>query len=617
MRIAGGFIVGAVMTALSLGPVTSAAVAQETVRSHGWAIHGDLKYDADFPHFDYANPDAPKGGEVVLGVPGTFDSLNPYIVRGNAAGAARSVYDTLMGNSLDEPSSKYGLLADWISVDKDAEGVITAVTFHLREEARFHDGEPVRADDVIWSFDTLREKGAPLYRFYYADVAEVSAPDDLTVRFDIAPGENREMPNILGDLPVFPKHFWDGEDFAKSSLEPPLGSGPYRVARVDPGQTVVLERVEDYWAADLPIKRGHDNFDTIRYEYFRDRVVMLEALKSGDLDIRAENSAKNWATGYDVAAVEEGRIVKREFEHGRVAPMQAFVINMRRPLFQDVRVREALTYLWDFEWVNRNIMFDAYSRTDSFFDNSDLSATGLPGPAELEVLEPLRDRLPPRVFTETYVPPSTDGSGNNRGSLRQALALLQDAGWAVQDRVLTHIETGRIFDVEILLNQDLLTPHTQALVRGIERLGGKATIRVVEAAQYSERLNQYDFDLTVMGWGQSLSPGNEQREYWGSAAADRPGSRNLAGIKDPAIDALIEALIESPDRATLEARTHALDRALLWTFPGIPMYHGKTDRLAFWDRFGMPETVPMLGVSTDVWWIDAEKDAALSRAGRD
>lgn len=613
MRIAGGLLMGAIMTALSV----SAAIAQETVRSHGWAIHGDLKYDADFTHFDYANPDAPKGGEVVLGVPGTFDSLNPYIVRGNAAGAARAVYDTLMGNSLDEPSSKYGLLADWISVDKDAAGVITSVTFHLREEARFHDGEPVRADDVIWSFNTLREQGAPLYRFYYADVAEVTAPDELTVRFDIAPGENREMPNILGDLPVFPKHYWEGKEFEKSSLEPPLGSGPYRVGRVDPGQTVVLERVEDYWAADLPIKRGHDNFDTIRYEYFRDRVVMLEALKSGDLDIRAENSAKNWATGYDVAAVEEGRIVKREFDHGRVAPMQAFVINKRRPLFQDVRVREALTYLWDFEWVNRTIMFDAYSRTDSFFDNSDLSATGLPGPAELEVLEPLRDQLPPRVFTETYVPPSTDGSGNNRGSLRQALTLLQDAGWAVQNRVLTHAETGRTFDVEILLNQDLLTPHTQALVRGIERLGGKATIRVVDAAQYSERLNQYDFDLTVSGWGQSLSPGNEQREYWGSAAADRPGSRNLAGIKNPAIDALIEALIESPDRATLEARTHALDRALLWTFPGIPMYHGKTDRLAFWDRFGMPETVPMLGVSTDVWWIDAEKDAALSRSGRD
>jgi microcin C transport system substrate-binding protein len=613
MRIVVNAVAGAAMACLMFG----GAAAQETVRSHGWAIHGDLKYPADFQHFDYADPNAPKGGEVVLGVPGTFDSLHPYIVRGNAAGAVQSIYDTLMHSSRDEPSSKYGLLADWVEVHKDADGVIDAVTFHLREEARFHDGEPVRADDVIWSFNTLREQGAPLYRFYYADVAEVTAPDELTVRFDIAPGENREMPNILGDLPVFPKHYWEGRDFDKSTLEPPLGSGPYRVVEVDAGQSLVLERVPDYWGADLPVNRGHYNFERLRFEYFRDRVVMLEALKSGDLDIRAENSAKNWATGYDVPAVEEGRIVKREFEHQRVAPMQAFVINMRRPILQDVRVREALTYLWDFEWVNRNIMFDAYNRTDSFFDNSELSATGLPDEKELAVLEPLRDQLPARVFTETYVPPSTDGSGNNRASLRQALTLLQEAGWAVQEGVLTHVETGRVFDLEILLNQDLLTPHTQALVRGIERLGGTATIRVVDAAQYSERLNQFDFDLTVSGWAQSLSPGNEQREYWGSAAAERQGSRNLAGIQNPAIDALIEKLIESPDRETLIERTHALDRVLKFTFPGIPMYHATTDRYAYWDRFGIPDTIPKLGVTIDVWWVDPEKDAALARAGRD
>ncbi len=596
----------------------SGAHAQEVVRSHGWAIHGDLKYPADFEHFDYVNPDAPKGGSVVFGVPDTFDSLNPFIISGSPGAGSSAIYDTLMTTSRDEPNSEYGLLAEWIEAESDADGIFTAIRFGLREEARFHDGEPVRADDVVWTFNKLVTEGAPLYRFYYANVDEAVALDDLTVEFRLIPGENREMPVILGQVPVLPQHYWADREFARTTLEPPLGSGPYRIAEVRPGQSVTIERVEDYWGADLPVNRGHNNFDRIRYEYFRDRTVLLEAFKAGDLDIRRENSSKNWATAYDVPAVEDGRILLREFNHERGTGMQAYVMNQRRPVFQDVRVREAMTYMWDFEWVNQNIMYEAYARTDSFFENSDLEATGLPEGEELAVLEPFRDRLPERVFTEDYAPPSTDGSGNNRQQLRRAFELLQEAGWVVEDGALIHSETGAPFEIEILLVQDLFTPHTQALVRGVERLGGTATIRVVDAAQYRNRLDSFDFDVVVSGWGQSLSPGNEQRDFWSSEAAERNGSRNTAGISDPVIDELIELLIASPDRETLVARTRALDRVLLWNFPGIPMYHAKTDRIAYWNRFGIPSgEPPMLGTDSSFWWVDAELDAALRRQGRD
>lgn len=607
-RFAAAFI----LTAVFCGP----ALAQETVRSHGWAISEDLKYGPDFPHFDYVNPDAPKGGTVTFGARNTFDSLNPFILSGNAAGASMLIYDTLTTSSLDEANSEYGLLAEWMEVDSDADGIFTAVRFYLRAEARFHDGEPVQADDVVWSFNALREQGAPQYRFYYANVAEVVALEERVVEFRLSPGENREMPNILGQVPVLPKHYWEGREFDKSTLEPPLGSGPYRIAEVNQGQSITLERVEDYWGEDLPVNLGRDNFDRMRYIYFRDPTVMLEALKAGELDFRSENSAKNWATAYDVPAVRDGRILQREFTHGRGAGMQAYVLNTRRDIFADPLVREAMTYLWDYEWVNKTIMYDAYTRTDSFYENSDMEATGLPSPAELEVLEPLRDQLPERVFSEDYAPPSTDGSGNNRAQLRVALQLLQQAGWVVKDRALVHAETGAPFDIEIMLVQDLLTPHSQSLVRGVERVGGTAVIRVVDAAQYRNRLQSYDFDVVVSGWGQSLSPGNEQREFFGSEAAEREGSRNLAGIRDPAIDTLIEALIASPDRETLIQRTRALDRALLWGFYAIPMYHAKNDRFAFWNRFGYPADPPLQGTSPTIWWVDAELDAALSASGR-
>ncbi|MEC9266891.1 MAG: extracellular solute-binding protein [Pseudomonadota bacterium] len=602
------------------------AAAQETVRAHGWAISGDLKYPPGFPHFDYVNPDAPKGGTITLGAGGTYDSLNPFIIKGTSAiarigsgGAIAEtmIFDTLMASNLDESGAEYGLLAEWIEVDSDADGIFTAVRFHLREEARFHDGEPVRADDVVWTFNTLIEQGAPQYRFYYGNVADVVALDERTVEFRLTPGENREIPSILGQLPILPKHYWQDREFNATTLDPPLGGGPYRITDVNAGQSITIERVKDYWAKDLPVNVGQHNFDRIRYIFFRDRVVMLEALKAGDIDFRAENSAKNWATAYDVPAVEDGRIVQKEFDHERGTGMQAYVMNTRREIFQDPVVREAMTYLWDFEWVNKTIMFDAYTRTDSFYENSELEATGLPGPKELAVLEPLRDRIPERVFTQDYEPPVTDGSGNSREPLMKALELLRQAGWNVDgNRKLVHGETGKPFAFEVLLYSDLLVPHTQALKRGVERLGGSVELRVVDAAQYQNRLQTYDFDMVVSGWPQSLSPGNEQREFFGSDAAEREGGRNLAGVRDPAVDILIEDLIASPDRETLIARTKALDRVLLWSFYAIPMFHSKTDRFAFWNRFGYPENPPMMGTNPNIWWIDPELDAALKRKGR-
>lgn len=623
-RLAACLAAAALACSVQFAP--SPAAAQETVRAHGWAISGDLKYPPGFPHFDYVNPDAPKGGTITLGAGGTYDSLNPFIIKGTSAiariGAGGAiaetmVYDTLMASNLDESGAEYGLLAEWIEVDSDADGIFTAVRFHLREEARFHDGEPVRADDVVWTFNTLIEQGAPQYRFYYGNVAEVVALDERTAEFRLTPGENREIPSILGQLPILPKHYWQDREFNATTLDPPLAGGPYRIADVNAGQSITIERVKDYWAKDLPVNVGQNNYDRIRYIFFRDRVVMLEALKAGDIDFRAENSAKNWATAYDVPAVEDGRIVQKEFDHERGTGMQAFVMNTRREIFQDPIVREAMTYLWDFEWVNKTIMFDAYTRTDSFYENSELEATGLPGPKELAVLEPLRDRIPERVFTQDYEPPVTDGSGNSREPLMKALELLRQAGWNVDgNRKLVHGESGKPFAFEVLLYSDLLVPHTQALKRGVERLGGSVELRVVDAAQYQNRLQSYDFDMVVSGWPQSLSPGNEQREFFGSDAAEREGGRNLAGVRDPAVDILIEDLIASPDRETLIARTKALDRVLLWSFYAIPMFHSKTDRFAFWNRFGYPENPPMMGTNPNIWWIDPELDAALQRKGR-
>jgi microcin C transport system substrate-binding protein len=596
---------------LALSVLAAPAAAQQGEVAHALSLFDDIKYPADFPHFEYVNPDAPKGGRVTLAAMGTFDTLNPFVIKGTPAAGSGAIYDTLLASSMDEPSTSYGLIAETVEVPEDRSWVI----FNLRPQARFRDGQPVTAEDVAFSFNVLKELGAPVYRYYYANVEPPEVLGPHRIRFKFSGGLNRELPLILGQLPVLPKHYWDGKDFAATTLEPPLGSGPYAIGRVDPGRSIELDLVEGYWARDLPVQRGQNNF-SLRYEYFRDTTVMVEAFKGHQYDYRAENSARNWATAYEqFPALERGLVIKELLPDENPIGMQAFVLNLRRPKFQDERVRRAIGLTFDFEWSNKNLFYGQYARIDSFFDGSELAAEGLPGPLELEYLEPLRDNVPPQVFTKAYQPPKTDGSGNIRDHLRQAFELLKDAGYEVKGGVLRNA-AGAPLTVEFLIVQADFERVIAPMVRNLKRLGIQADIRLVDVSQYRERLDNYDFDVITSGWGQSLSPGNEQREYWGSAAADRPGSRNLAGIKDEAIDILIENIVNAEDRAHLVAATRALDRVLLWHHYVIPQFGLAADRIIYWNRFGRPDVKPKYNVGfPSTWWIDADKDAVLRAAG--
>jgi microcin C transport system substrate-binding protein len=594
------------LLAACLVVLAGAADAQVT-RSHGLAMHGDLKYGPDFRHFDYANPDAPKGGEVRFHAVGTFDSFNAWILGGVPAGVAGMSLDTLMVSSADEPFSKYCLVCETIEVPADR----SWITFHLRPQARFHDGTPVTADDVVFTFETLRGKGHPFFRSYYGNVQKVEKLDERSVKFTFADGTNRELPLIVGELPVFSKAWWATRDFSRPSLEPQLGSGPYRVESFEAGRFVQLRRVEDYWGRDLPIRRGHNNFDVMRYDWYRDPTVALEAFKAGEYDIRQENQALAWATRYQGPGLERGLYKKEEIAEERTSGMQGFVMNLRREQFRDPRVREALTYAFDFEWSNRQLFFDAYARTRSYFDNSELSARGLPSKEELALLEPFKAELPPRVFTEEYNPPRTDGSGNLRDNLRIATRLLREAGWSVKDGNLVDAQ-GRPMRFDILLNQGgLFERIALPFIENLKRLGIQVQTRLVDTAQYQRRLEEFDFDMTVTVFGASDSPGNEQRNYWSAAKADMVGGGNLAGLKSAAVDRIVEAIIAAPDRASLVTNTRALDRVLQWSFLVVPHWHTRVDRVAYWDRFSRPAVTPRVGYLPSVWWVDPQKDAAL------
>ncbi len=610
VRILIPFDAAPVVAALSMLLMTLVAGAAEP--HHGIAMYGEPKYGPGFEHFEYVNPNAPKGGEARLDALGSFDTLNPFTIKGRPATGLGFVFETLATGSDDEPFSYYGLIAETIEVPQDRSYVL----FTLRPEARFHDGSPITAEDVIFSFHLLIEKGAPLYRFYYANVAKAEALDERRVKFTFSSGSNRELPLIMGQLPVLSKDYWQDRDFEATTLDVPVGSGPYRIERFETGRHIVYQRDPEYWGKDLPLNRGFYNFDRIRYDYFRDATVALEAFKAGAYDIRRENSAKQWATGYASPALEQGLIKKLEIPHQRPAPMQGFVYNLRRSMFQDARVREALAYAFDFQWSNRNLFYNQYTRTRSYFGNSELEAEGLPDAQELHVLESLREQLPERVFTQAYQPPSSDGSGGLRNNLRQALGLLQEAGWRFQDRKLVDGQ-GRPFEFEIILAQPTMERVALPFVQNLERLGITATVRVVDTAQYQNRLNDYDFDMIVDRWLQSDSPGNEQREFWGSAAADTPGGRNTPGIKNPAVDQLIESLIAAPTREDLVARVRALDRVLQWNFYVIPHFYLPYDRVAVWDKFGRPAVTPKDGAQLTAWWVEPDKAAALdSRADR-
>ena len=572
---------------------------------HALTLYGEqAKYPANFKHFDFVNPDAPKGGELRQSGFGGFDSLNPFINKGVAADDIGLIYDTLTRHSLDEPFTEYGLLAEKIEVAPDH----SWVRFYLRPQARFHDGQAVTAADVVFTFDALMKDGAPQYKAYYADVAKATAEDAQRVRFDFKRSNNRELPLILGQLPVLPKHWWSNREFNKGNLEMPLGSGPYKVADVAAGRSIRYERVKDYWGNDLAVNRGFYNFDSILIDYYRDTTVALEALKAGQFDYWLEISAKNWASAYDVPAVKDGRLRKEEIANHNPTGMQGFVFNIRRPLFQDPRVREALGLLFDFEWTNKQLFNGAYTRTRSYFENSELAASGLPSSEELKILEPLRAKLDPKVFNSAFEVPRSDASGIIREQQRRAYQLLQEAGWKIVDDKMVDAD-GKPVSLEFLLAQTDFERVLLPYKRNLADLGIELVIRRVDVSQYINRLRSRDFDMIVGGFGQSSSPGNEQREYWHSSSADNPGSRNFIGLKDPAVDSLVEGLINADSRQSLVAHTRALDRVLLAGHYVIPNWHIKTWRVAYWDRLQHPEATPLYDVGLMTWWAKADAPA--------
>src|SRR5712691_1274950 len=585
------------------------AAGDKVTVGHGLSMYGDLKYGPGFGHFDYASPAAPKGGSVKLAALGTFDTLNPFILKGVPAAGIGGIFETLTVQSNDEAFSEYGLVAETVEVPADR----SWVAYTLRRQARFHDGSPITADDVIWSFDALKTKGHPFYRAYYAKVAKAEKVDERKVRFTFSPGDNRELPLIVGQMVVLSKAYWSKHDFEKTTLEPPLGSGPYRVESVSPGRSITYRRVKDYWAAALPVNAGRNNFDTIRFDYYRDGTVALEAFKAGEYDLREENVAKHWATAYNGPAVTQGLIKKELIPNEVPTGMQAYVYNTRRAIFRDPRVRQALAHAFDFEWTNKNLFFAAYTRTTSYFSTSELASSGLPDPEELKILEPLRGKLPEEVFTKEYRPPSTDGSGNIRENLSTALALLRDAGWVVRDGKLVNARTGEPMSFEILFTEPTWERITLAFVKNLERLGITARVRTIDTAQFQKREEDFDFDMTVTTWGESLSPGNEQRDFWTSESAGIRGSRNLAGISSPAIDQLVDLVVSAPDRPSLIVRTRALDRVLLWGHYVIPHWHIQAFRVAYWDKFERPKISPKYAFGFQSWWVDAKKEAALAR----
>ena len=597
--------------------LVSAAAAQDKKWKHALSLFGELKYPEGFKHFDYVNPTAPQGGAVRQVAFGTFDNFNSVVagVKGSIAMGTELATETLTTPALDEVSTEYGLLAEAVSNPED----FSSVTYRLRGNARWHDGKPVTPDDVIFSFDAFKVN-SPQLGAYYRHVVKAAKTGEREITFTFDGPGNRELPQIVGQLPVLPKHWWQGtdksgnkRDVTQTTLEPPLGSGPYRVKEFAPGRSLTYEKVADYWGKDLNVVIGTRNFQQIRYEYFRDSTVALEAFKGDQVDWRVENSAKDWATSYDFPAVREKKVVREEFPIRNLGLMQAFVFNIRRDKFKDPRVRRAFNFAFDFEEMNRTIFFGQYKRIASYFEGTELASSGIPEGKELEILQTVKDKVPAELFTTPYSNPVGGNPQALRDNFRQALALFRDAGYEIRDTKLVNTKTDEPFDIEFLVDD----PPTQRFVLfykpSLERIGMTVNVRVVDAAQYENRLRQWDYDIIVAGWGQSLSPGNEQRGYWSSQAADQAGSRNYVGIKNPAIDTLIDRVIFTKDRDDLVAATKALDRVLLWNYYVVPQWNYPFTRTARWDRFGRPETMPKYGRSAfpSVWWWDADKAAKV------
>jgi microcin C transport system substrate-binding protein len=594
---------------------TGAAQAQDKVWRHGISLFDDLKYPTGFKHFDYVNAAAPKGGAVREIAVGTFDNLNYVVagVKGSLAAGIDLIYETLLVSALDEVSSEYGLLAEAVSYPDD----FSLAAYRLRAEAKWHDGKPVTPEDAIFSFNAFK-KYSPQFAAYYRHVAKVEKTGDREITFTFDSPGNRELPQIVGQLLVLPQHWWEGtdkngnkRDIGATTLEPPLGSGPYRIKEFSPGRNIVYERIKDHWGHDLNVNIGRDNFDELGFEYFRDTTVALEAFRGNKVDWRTENSAKNWATAYDFPAVKEGRVILEEFPINNQGVMQAFAFNIRRAKFQDPRIRLAFNYAFDFEEMNKQIFFGQYKRIASYFQGTELASTGLPEARELEILETVRDKVPPEVFTTPYSNPASGNPQAVRGNLREAVRLFKETGYEVRDGKLVSSKTGEPFTVEFLADDPSFERVFLFYKPSLDRLGVTVAVRTVDDAQYENRLRNWDFDIITASWGESLSPGNEQRGYWGSKAAEEIGSRNLIGIQDPAVDAMIDQVIFAKSRDYLVAATKALDRVLLWNHYVVPQWtYGKV-RSARWDRFGHPDPMPKYGAGAfpTVWWWDTEKAA--------
>jgi len=576
--------------------VAGAAVAEP---QHGIAMHGQPKYPAAFTRFDYVNDRAPKEGEIKLAAIGGFDSLNPMIVRGTpAAGVRWHVFESLMGRAYDEPFSLYGLIAETIETPDDR----SWVEFTLRPEARFSDGTPVTVDDVIFSVETLRDQGRPNHKYYYGKVAKMEKVGERTVRLTFTAEGDREMPLIMGLMPILPMHVYEGQDFTRTGLTPMIGSGPYTIGKVEPGASITYLRNPKYWGKDVPAARGHNNFDRIRYDYYRDANASFEAFKAGEYTLRIEDDPTRWSTGYDVPAVKDGRIIREKIKLGTPSGMRALVFNTRRDMFSDVRVRQALGLMFDFEWVNKNLFYGLYARTQSYFDNSELSSAGRPAtPQEKALLAPFPDAVTPEIMAMGYLAPQTDGSGRNRAQMRDAMGLLKDAGYEVTDAKLVNVATGAPFVFEMLVASPEDERIALTFARNLERVGIEAKVRNVDSSQYQQRRQTYDYDMIFNFWSASLSPGNEQSFYWGGDSANTDGTRNYMGVKSQAVDAMIAAMLEAREREDFVAAVRALDRVLLSGHYVIPLYHAPNQWVARWQDLEHPRVQPNF-VRFDTWW---------------
>jgi microcin C transport system substrate-binding protein len=594
-------------------------IAQEggEAESHGLSSFGDLKHGPDFKHFDYVNPSAPKGGALAIQIKqtsgnqnfDTFNTLNIFVLQGDGAAGMGSTFDSLMAGSGDEPDALYGLIARNVRISDDK----LTYRFLLRPEARFHDGSKLTARDAAFSLNILKGKGHPVYRSILTQMASAEAEADDILRVQLSPQRSRDLHLNVAGMPIFSERYWQGRDFEASTLEAPLGSGPYKAGRFEQGRFIEFDRVPDYWAKDLPVNVGQNNFDRIRYEYFRDRTVAFEAFKNGTLNFQEEFTSRIWATGYDFPALNEGRVKREEIPDDAPAPIQGWYFNTRRDAFKDLRIREAIGLVFDFEWTNANIMFGSYRRVTSFFENSDMKAVGVPSPEELKLLEPFRGKLSQAVFGEPYVPPVSDGSGQDRRLLRRADELLREAGCKREGGTLK-LPSGQPFTIEFLDFQASLQPHTQPFQANLKRLGIDARSRIVDAAQYQRRMNEYDFDMASRALGGLTTPGNGLRIVYSSQAATTPGSQNMAGIADPAVDALIERISLAKTRDELNVACRALDRVLRAGHYWVPMWFKATDWFAYWDQFSRPDTKPRFGSGAPgTWWHDAEKAKRIGR----